>query len=172
MSTPIPPLSHFGPIFLSLNVHGTGLALFLVDGDSNPAKCKPLERRLGMKKKILVLNANAQECTSLCTLLNQHHFLTVPADSIQELENILSEGDCIAVILDLDTIPVSNRNLKELSIKYPNVTFLCISAKRFHPELQDAIRHHIYACLNKPVDPDELLFWIKSIYEEGNISDD
>lgn len=125
-----------------------------------------------MNKKILVLNANVQECTSLCALLNQHHFLPVPVNSIQELENILSEKDCIAVILDLDTIPVSNHNLKELSITYPNVTFLCISAKRFHPELQDAIRHYIYACLNKPVDPDELLFWIKSIYEEVNIPDE
>ena len=122
-----------------------------------------------MKKKILVLNANAQECLSLCAFLNQYHFLTIPTDSIQELENNLSEKDCIAVILDLDTIPVSNRNLKDLSIKYPNVTFLCISAKRFHPELQDAIQHHIYACLNKPVDPDELLFWVKSVYEEENI---
>jgi DNA-binding NtrC family response regulator len=116
-----------------------------------------------MKKKILVLNANAQECLSLCAFLNQYHFLTVPADSIQELENILRESDFIAVILDLDTIPVSNRILKELSIKYSNVTFLCISAKRFHPELQDAIRHYIYACLNKPVDPDELLYWLRSM---------
>lgn len=124
-----------------------------------------------MKKKILVLNTNAKECKSLCALLDRHHFLTLSADSIQELENILSEGDCIAVILDLDTIPVNNRNFKELSIKYPNVTFLCISARRFHPELQDAIRHHIYACLNKPVDPEELLFWIKSIYEGENIPD-
>lgn len=155
-----------------MNVHGTGLALFLVDSDSGPIKCKPLERRLEMKKKILVLSANVQESTSLCALLNEDNLLTVPVDSIQELENILIEGDCIAIILDLDTIPVNNRNLKEFSIKYPNVTILCISAKRFHPELQDAIRQYIYACLNKPVDPDELLFWIKSIYEEGNIPDD
>ncbi len=124
-----------------------------------------------MKKKIFVLNANTHECLSLCALLNQHHFLTVPVDSIPELETNLKDGSCIAVILDLDTIPVNNRNLKELSIKYSNVTFLCISEKRFHPELRDAIRHYIYACLNKPVDLDELLFWIKSIYEEENIPD-
>ena len=124
-----------------------------------------------MKKKILVLSANVQESTSLCALLNKSHFSTVSVDSIQELENVLNEEDCIAVILDLDTIPVSNHILKELSISYPDATFLCISAKRFHPELQDAIQHYIYACLNKPVDPDELLFWIKSIYEEGSIPD-
>ncbi|MFW6103925.1 MAG: hypothetical protein ACOC59_02545 [Bacteroidota bacterium] len=119
-----------------------------------------------MKKKILVVNANVQECNNLCVLLSQHDFLTVPVVSMQGLENILRDKDCIAVILDLDTIPVSNRIFKEFSLKYQNVTFLCISTKRFHPELQDAIRHYIYACLNKPVDPDELLFWLKSIFEE------
>jgi len=149
-----------------LNVHGIGLALYFFDSDSGPAKCKPHERKSVKKKKILVVTANAQEYHSLYALLNQHNFLTVPAVSIQELENILREGACIAVILDLDTIPVSNRNLKELSIKYQNVDFLFISAKRFHPELQDAIRHYIYACLNKPVDPDELLYWLRSM--EGN----
>lgn len=119
-----------------------------------------------MEKKILVVSSNVQESEILCDLLNHYHFLSGTADSIQELNNILIKKNCIAVILDLDTIPVGNRNLKELTIKHPNVTFLCISAKRFHPELQDAIQHYIYACLNKPVDPDELLFWLKSIYEE------
>jgi len=136
------------------------------------SNANPLKEDVEMEKKILVLSTNVQESTSLCILLNKSHFSTVPVDSIQEFENVLKGEDCIAVILDLDTIPVSNHNLKELSIKYPNVTLLCISTKRFHPELQDAIRHYIYACLNKPVDPDELLFWIKSIYEEENIPDD
>ncbi len=124
-----------------------------------------------MKKKILVASTDVQESKILCDLLNHHHLLSDTSDSIQELNNILRKEDCIAVILDLDTISVSNRNLKDLSTQYPNVTILCISAKRFHPELQDAIQHYIYACLNKPVDPDELLYWIKSIYEEENIPD-
>lgn len=118
-----------------------------------------------MKKKILLLNTNVKECKSLHALLDKHHFLTASADSIQELENILIGRDYIAVILDLDTIPVSNHNLKELSVKHPEVPVLCISAKRFHPELQDAIQHYIYACLNKPVDPDELLYWLRSMEE-------
>jgi DNA-binding NtrC family response regulator len=121
-----------------------------------------------MKKKILVMNANIQECTNLCALLDQHHFMTVSVDAIPELEINLDGSDCTAAILDLDTIPVSNRILKALSVKHPDVPILCISTKRFHPELQNAIRHHIYACLNKPVDPDELVFWLKSICEEKN----
>lgn len=116
-----------------------------------------------MKKNILVLNANTKECQTLCALLDKHHFATAAVDSIEKIENIKMANECIAAILDLDTIPVSNRNLKELSEKYPQIPVLCISAKRFHPELQDAIRNHVYACLNKPVDPDELLYWLKSM---------
>jgi len=119
-----------------------------------------------MKKKILVMNANSQECKNLCALLDQHHFMTVSVNAIPELEINFKDSGYAAAILDLDTIPVSNRILKELSVKHPDVPILCISTQRFHPELQNAIRHHVYACLNKPVDPDELFFWLKSICEE------
>lgn len=119
-----------------------------------------------MKKKILILTANAREYINLCELLNRHHYLTVPTDSIPVLEINLKGGDCTAAIMDLDSIPIDNRILKALSLKHSAVHFLCISTKRFHPELQDAIRHYIYACLNKPVDPDELLYWLRSM--EGN----
>jgi DNA-binding NarL/FixJ family response regulator len=75
----------------------------------------------------------------------------------------------VAVVLDIDSVPVDNRTIRKLALKYPGVRFLCTSKDRFHPELKDAICYHIYACLTKPVDPDELLYWIKSIYEEENI---
>ena len=48
-----------------------------------------------------------------------------------------------------------------LSIFY----FFCLSKHPFHPELQDAICYHIYACLNRPVDPDELFYFLRSINE-------
>ncbi len=87
------------------------------------------------------------------------------------LEEDLASGQYVAVVLDIDSVPIDNRTIRELAIKYPAVRFLCTSKDRFHPELKDAICYHIYACLNKPVDPDELLFWIKSIYEEDEIPD-
>jgi DNA-binding NtrC family response regulator len=134
---------------------------------SNPANYKftPLKKSR-MKMKILVMNANVQESKNLCSLLNQHHFLTAPIDSISKLETTLKDSGYAAAIVDLDTIPISNRHFKSLSTKYPGIRLLCMSTKQFHPELQDAISHYIYACLKKPVDTDELFFWLKSIYEE------
>ena len=124
-----------------------------------------------MKRGIVVLDADQKQCRRLCTLLEKNQYSTVPTHSIQYLKASLKQSNCLAVVLDIDTVPVNNRTIRDLALKNPGVRFLCTSKDRFHPELKDAICYHIYACLNKPVDPDELLFWIKSIYEEEEIPD-
>jgi len=121
-----------------------------------------------MKKSVVVLDADQDQCRRLCTLLEKDQYASIPIHSIQYLEAILEQSNNPAVILDIDTVPVDNRNIRDLALKYPGTRFLCTSKDRFHPELKDAICYHIYACLNKPVDPDELLFWIKSIYDEDD----
>ena len=119
-----------------------------------------------MKKSIVVVDADQNQCHRLCTLLEKNQYSTISTPSFQYLEAILKEHICLAVILDIDTVPIDNRKVRELTINFPNVYFFCLSEQPFHPELKDAISYHIYACLNKPVDPDELLYWIKCIYEE------
>ena len=56
--------------------------------------------------------------------------------------------------------------LRELAADFPATPFLCISRDRVHPELKDAIRNHIYACLTKPVDMDEITYWLRCIRED------
>jgi len=36
--------------------------------------------------------------------------------------------------------------------------------RAFHPELEEAMSNYIFACLSKPADEDELVFWIKSLF--------
>ena len=43
---------------------------------------------------------------------------------------------------------------------------------RFHPELKEALCYHIFACINKPVDPDELVYWIRCIRDNQTDSRD
>ena len=124
-----------------------------------------------MKKHIAVLDADQKERRRLCNLLEKNQYPTIPMHSIQYLVTNLKQLDCLAVILDIDTISVDNRTIRDLTLRFPGVYFFCLSERPFHPELHDAICYHIYACLTKPVDPDELLFWIKSIYEEEGIPD-
>ncbi|MBW2483015.1 MAG: response regulator transcription factor [Deltaproteobacteria bacterium] len=119
-----------------------------------------------MKKKIIILDANQKSSAELSKILSTKSYPFTQGCGFSLLEDELASGQYVAVVLDIDSVPIDNRTIRELAIKYPAVRFLCTSKDRFHPELKDAICYHIYACLNKPVNPDELLFWIKSIYEE------
>jgi len=118
-----------------------------------------------MKKGVLVLDANQDQCRRFCNLLEEDQYVTIPLYSIQHLEANIKQSNCLAVILDIDTVPVDNRMVRELTIKFPEVYFFCLSEQSFHPELKDAICYHIYACINKPVDPDELFYFLRSIHE-------
>ena len=118
-----------------------------------------------MDKCILVLDANEGQGRVFCKLLKAGQYSAIALDSIENLEESMQANDCLAIFWDIDTVPVDNRTLKELTIKFPGVYFFCLSAQPFHPELQDAICYHIYACINRPVDPDELFYWLRSIEE-------
>jgi DNA-binding NtrC family response regulator len=118
-----------------------------------------------MEKGIVVLDADQKQCQDLCLDLEKNRYTASPIYSIENLVERLNETDYLAVIVDIDTIAIDNRTVRELTIKYPGVYFFCLSKDRFHPELKDAICYHIYACLKKPVDLDELFYWLRSIYE-------
>jgi DNA-binding NtrC family response regulator len=118
-----------------------------------------------MRKEIVVLDADQNQCHRLCSLMEKNQYPTVPIHSIPYLEPSLEQGNCLAVVLDIDTVAIDNRTVRDLTLKFPGVYFFCLSDQPFHPELKDAICYHIYACLNKPVDPDELFYFLRSIYE-------
>jgi len=125
-------------------------------------------------KTIIVITRNPEEANQLKTLLSQHQYHLKLLDRIESIGKAIKEIACNTIILDPDSISVDNRTVRELTLQYPQIYFLCISKDRFHPELKDAICYHIYACLNKPLDPDELLYWLRCIEDDessgtGNI---
>ena len=101
----------------------------------------------------------------MCVILEERHYRGIPTYSMKNLRGAIRESACRGVILDLDTVPVDNRVLRELRRQNPGIGIVGLSERRFHPELEEAIRSHIYACLGKPPDPDELVYWLRSIYE-------
>ena len=70
------------------------------------------------------------------------------------------------LILDLDSLPVNNRLFRELKKKNPRLHIVGLSSRPFHPELEEAMSRHISSCLTKPVDMEELLYWLKSVCQE------
>jgi DNA-binding NarL/FixJ family response regulator len=55
--------------------------------------------------------------------------------------------------------------IRDLRKQDRTVRIVGLSSRPFHPELEEALTSHIYACLSKPIDPDELFYVIRSVYE-------
>jgi CheY-like chemotaxis protein len=91
--------------------------------------------------------------------------------SLPELQEYLTESDCRVILIDLDTIAIDNRTLVQMKRQHPEIDIIAKSELPFHPELEEALRSHILACLTKPLDPDELVFWLKSIFQNSSPPD-
>jgi DNA-binding NtrC family response regulator len=118
------------------------------------------------QKAVLIVNADPEESACICRLLQEADYTARTLNSLAELKNRLSEKSCIAIIMDIDSAAVDNRTIRDLASAFPTIPFLCISKERFHPQLRDSIRNHIYACLTKPIDSDELRYWLRCIRKD------
>ena len=124
----------------------------------------------GITSTVLILGADAQDSEAINRIIEKGPYRTETCPSLLELETILASDPCLAVILDIDSVPLDNRTIRALTLDYPGTCFFCTSKNRFHPELKDAICYHLFACLHKPVDPDELHYFLKCILDEGTES--
>jgi DNA-binding NtrC family response regulator len=120
------------------------------------------------KKEVLVLGADQNQFESLSDLLAEHHYHPVALNSLENFENHAAEKEYRALILNLDNVSVTNKVLRKLKRKNPLLNIVALSERQFHPELEEAIREHISVCLAQPLDSGELLYWLKSIFENND----
>ncbi len=120
-----------------------------------------------MNQKIIILDADKKQAQELRVLLQSHSYHATKLFSLSKLETCINQHDCKAVFIDIDTVHVDNRKIRDLTQKYPKLFFFCISKKKFNPELKDAICYHIYACISRPIDPDEILYFLKCVDSES-----
>ena len=119
-----------------------------------------------MNEPILMAGTNEKLSQELCAALEREHFRTISSSSLVNLELNVQKGSRQLVILDLDTLPVDNRYIRNLRRHNPGVCIIGLSSRSFHPELEEAMSSHIFACLGKPVDFEELIYWIRCIQED------
>jgi DNA-binding NtrC family response regulator len=119
-----------------------------------------------MKKPgVLVVAGDRGPGREVCSLLQELDYSATRISSLRDLEQELSKDPEVAVILDLDTVPVNNQFLRGLRKMHPELHLLGISELSYHPGLEEVIGSHLLACLVKPLDVEELCFWLKSIGE-------
>ena len=116
---------------------------------------------------IIIIGKDEKEFHELIKLIEKKGYKAITRKTILALKKYLSEKECMVILIDIDTVPVENRDLRELTLEYPNYPFLCMSKDKYHPDLKEAICYHIYACINKPVNPDELFYLLRSIRDDN-----
>jgi DNA-binding NtrC family response regulator len=118
----------------------------------------------GMERlKVAVVDADEQNRRGICDLLKQAGVPVAPLSSLEDLPEHLRREQVAVLIVDLDTLPVNNNFFRSLKKQYPNLNILCLSSRTYHPGLEEAMGSHIYASLAKPINSEELFFWLKSI---------
>ena len=113
--------------------------------------------------KVAVVDADEQNCREICALLEQAHILVAPLSSLKDLPDQLRKEQVAVLIIDLDNLPVNNNFFRSLKKHHPHLQILCLSSRTYHPGLEEAMGSHIYASLAKPLNSEELFFWLKSI---------
>ena len=117
-----------------------------------------------MEKEVLVLDPDERQSRNLRDLLTDHDYTTISMNSLVNMDQYIEENDCRALILNLDNVAVTNKIFRELKRKKPLLNIIALSKRQFHPELEEALREYISVCLAKPVDSDELVYWLKTIF--------
>jgi len=117
------------------------------------------------KPKVVVIDADGQHGRQFCGLLQDLNYSVSLIHSLKDLEQELHKDPEIAVILDLDTVPVNNQFFRGLRKIHPQLHMLGVSKLSYHPGLEEVIGSHLFACLVKPLDIEELSFMLKTISE-------
>jgi DNA-binding NtrC family response regulator len=115
--------------------------------------------------KVAVVDADVQNCQELCALLEQASIPVAPLYSLENLREQLSKEQVRVLIVDLDTLAVDNNFFRNLKKHNPDLSILCLSSRTYHPGLEEAMGSHICASLAKPLNSEELFYWLKAIAE-------
>ena len=83
--------------------------------------------------------------------------------SLESLAGYLDTPPVHVALLDIETAPLTQDQVLSLASRYPNTVLFCLSRRTLHPELKKSIQDVFFACIAKPVQHDELHFFLNCI---------
>lgn len=120
-----------------------------------------------MKLPILVLEGGSSHVASIYESVLALGYGAQRFGTWGDLLKSLQYSKTPVLLLDLDTAGLGWTELRQLRKLNTPVYLLTFSQNPFHPEIKENSWTDIFASLAKPVDPDELGFWLRSIEQNS-----
>jgi len=117
------------------------------------------------KNVVIVVGWDDNHTKDLCSLLEKELYRTLLVPSLSDAKTQIEKQDYRVLLIDLDQITLDNRLLKELCKDYPVLSLIGLSSRRFHQELEEAMSRYIGACFEKSEDYEDLLYWLKAVFD-------
>ncbi|MEW6668630.1 MAG: hypothetical protein AB1512_25740 [Thermodesulfobacteriota bacterium] len=118
-----------------------------------------------VRKAIVVLDPDEKHSVQLGSMLEREEYHPILLSSLSELAPSLKESSPRALIVNLDQVPLDNRDLMEIRSRNRGMCIIGLSSRTFHPELKEALTRYIDVCFSKPVGREELLYWLKAVFD-------
>ncbi len=115
-----------------------------------------------MSVNILIIGSGDMNDRGYMTLLTRPPFNVDVFDSVDQLPTGFDIRLYRAIFIDLDRKIPPKTTLATWRKQNGTLKILGLSSKSFHPDLSEIIGQHLFACLKKPVDEEELIFLLKS----------
>jgi DNA-binding NtrC family response regulator len=122
--------------------------------------------RIILNPLVVIVENDTKQLSELTTSLAAKGIEVLQCSSISDLERLIQENHIGVAVLDLDNGRVTNRVLREITRKCPSLKIIAVSGRSFHPELEEAMRSYLYACMSKPVDVENLMYLVESIFRD------
>jgi DNA-binding NtrC family response regulator len=116
-------------------------------------------------KVIFIIGYDENRTGNLCSILEKERYRPVLISSLSDVKERLDKQRGQVLLIDLDQITLDNRFLKALRKEFPDLGLIGLSSRRFHQELEEAMSRYIDACFEKSEDYEDLLYWLKAVFE-------
>ena len=116
-------------------------------------------------KKVIIAGWDEKYTNNLRSILEKEHYSPILVSSISDAKAQLDRDFFQVMVIDLDQTALDNRTLKELRKEYPVLGLIGLSSRRFHQELEEAMSRYIDACFEKTEDYEDLLYWLKAVFD-------
>jgi DNA-binding response OmpR family regulator len=120
-----------------------------------------------VRKPIVVLDPDEKHSVQLCSMLEKEEYHPIPFSSWSELASGPEEDSPSALIVNIDLVPLDNQTLRGLRRENPELCIIGLSSRSFHPELKEALSRYVDACFAKPVEWDDLLYYLKGTLRDS-----